>query len=103
MLNGVLGNRIGREFVLLLLVLILLPVIQVAADAKAHRTLSGIIYFTNNTPRNVAQFPVELFTRDQKRRIAASRPNGKSEFVLTNLKSGKYLLKLTWPNHCLLW
>jgi hypothetical protein len=74
-----------------------------AANAKAHRTLSGIIYFTNNTPRNVAQFPVELFTRDQKRRIAATTPNSKSRFRLTDLEPGMYLLKLTWPNHCVLW
>jgi hypothetical protein len=93
----------AREFVLPLLVLMVLPVLQTAASAKAHRTLSGIIYFTNNTPRNVAQFPVELFTRDQKRRIAATTPNSKSQFTLSELKPGKYLLKLTWPNRCVLW
>jgi hypothetical protein len=102
-LNGGRGNRTGRKFVFLLLVLMLLPIIQAAADAKAHRTLSGMIYFTNNTPRNVAQFPVELFTRDKRRLIAATRPNTESRFNLTGIKPGKYLLKFTWPNHCLLW
>ena len=73
------------------------------ADEAAHRTLSGIIYFTNNTPDDVEQFPVELFTRDQKRRVAATKPNEKHRFALTDVSPGKYLLKLTWPNQCVLW
>lgn len=67
-------------------------------------TLSGIIYFTNNSPDNIETFPVELYTLNQKRRLVASTANSDSTFKLSGLKSGKYLLKFTWPpNRCTLW
>lgn len=67
-------------------------------------TLSGIIYFTNNSPDNIETYPVELYTSNQKRRLVASRANADSTFKLSGLKQGKYLLKLTWPpNRCTLW
>jgi hypothetical protein len=101
-LNG-LPDRAAHKFVLLLLIALVLCAIQQPASAKGQRTLTGIIYFTNNTPRGIENFPIELFTRDQKRRIAATTPDRRSQFALTDLKSGKYLLRLTWPNRCLLW
>lgn len=68
------------------------------------RTLAGVIYFTNNTPRNFDTFPVEVYTRNQKRRLAATKANAKGHFQLTGLKPGKYLLKFTWPpDRCTLW
>lgn len=73
------------------------------SSAKGQRTLSGIIYFTNNTPKDVEQFPVELFSHDQKQLVAATTPDGRNRFALTNLKAGKYLLKFNWPNHWVLW
>jgi hypothetical protein len=93
-----------REFACVLAMLLLLPVVPTLAGRdEDQRTLSGIIYFTNNTPDDVENFPVELYTRDQKRRIASTKPNEKHRFALTDVKPGKYLLKLTWPNHCVLW
>jgi hypothetical protein len=77
--------------------------VAATASAKGRRTLSGIIYFTNNTPKNVEQFPVELFSRDQKHFVAATTPDRRHRFALTDLKPGKYLLKFNWPNHCVLW
>lgn len=88
---------------MLLGLLLVLPVAAAAARGEGQRTLSGIIYFTNNTPDDVEQFPVELYSRDQKRRVAHTTPNDKHRFALTDLKPGKYLLKLTWPNQCVLW
>lgn len=87
----------------LLVVLVIVPVAFPVARDEVQRRLSGIIYFTNNTPSDVEEFPVELYTRDQKRRIAATKPNERHRFALTDVKPGKYLLKLTWPNHCVLW
>jgi len=81
----------------------LLCSVAVTASAKGGRTLSGIIYFTNNTPNNVEQFPVELFRQDQKHLVAATTPDRRHRFALTDLNPGKYLLKLNWPNHCVLW
>ena len=93
-----------RKFVLLLVAItIALQVFQTAAVAKVERRLSGVIYFTNNTPPNKDQFPVELFTRNPKRRVVSTRPNGKSEFRLTGLEARQYLLKVTWPGRCVLW
>ena len=94
-------NRIVGKFVLLVM-LGLLPVVQAGTRVNARRTLSGIVYFTNNTPRDMDSFPVELFSRDRKRRLVAAQLKG-SQFVLTDLKPGKYILKLTWPNRCVLW
>ncbi len=95
-------HQTGRELAFLLAVLMLLPVVQAMAESKAQRTLSGIVYFTNNTPRDKDSFPVELFTHDRKRRIVATTLKD-SRFVLTDLKPGKYALKLIWPNRCMLW
>jgi hypothetical protein len=85
------------------LLVLLLCNFAVTASAKGGRTLSGIIYFTNNTPENVEQFPVELFGRDQKHLVAATTPDQRHRFAFTDLKPGKYLLKFNWPNHCVLW
>jgi hypothetical protein len=68
------------------------------------RTLSGKIYFTNDTPRDFDTFPVELYSRNQKRRLIARKANAHGQFKLTGIKPGKYLLKFTWPPHrCTLW
>jgi hypothetical protein len=74
-----------------------------AAESRGH-TLSGIIYFTNNTPRNIETFPVELYKRNQKMRLIAGTANADGTFKLTGIKPGKYLLKFTWPpDRCTLW
>jgi hypothetical protein len=75
-----------------------------AQSPQLKRTLSGIIYFTNDTPRNLDTFPVELFTHDRRRRVLASKANAHGGFELTGIKPGKYVLKLTWPpERCELW
>lgn len=103
MLIGFVSCRAARELVLLLLISSALGAVQATAMAKGRRTLTGIIYFTNNTPREKNHFPIELFTRDQKRRIAVTTPDDQSRFAFRNLKAGKYRLSLTWPNRCRLW
>jgi len=66
-----------------------------------QRRLAGTIYFTNNTPRDRNTFPIELYTRDQKRLVLATVQDSGS-FEFTAVKPGKYLLKLTWPQQCTL-
>lgn len=68
-----------------------------------RRAASGIIYFTNNTPRDVRTFPVEILTRDKKKVVAATKPDEHSQFEFSSIKPGKYLLRLTWPQRCVLW
>ncbi|HWN10818.1 MAG TPA: hypothetical protein VNO50_16380 [Pyrinomonadaceae bacterium] len=87
-----------------LLVVLLLATQGVYVAGKGSRTLSGIIYFTNNSPDNIETYPVELYSRNQKRRLVASKANADSTFKFSGLKPGKYLLKFAWPpNRCTLW
>jgi len=95
--------RIVGKLIVTVLVLLSLPVIGTAGGEKTRRTLSGTVYYTNNTPPDMNTFPVELFTSDQKKRIAATRLDDKHRFELTKIKPGKYLLKLSRPGICVLW
>ena len=76
---------------------------QTRMSVLPRRALAGIIYFTNNTPDDVERFPVELFTRNKRRRLAVTMPDHKHRFAFADLRPGKYLLRLTWPNRCVLW
>ncbi len=100
MFNGGVRDRIGRS---LLLLLLCVGLCEARVVAPGCATLKGIIYFTNNTPGNMREFPVELFTGDRKRKLAETRVNAEHRFAFSELKNGKYLLKVTWPEHCVLW
>jgi hypothetical protein len=104
LLSGSKKHRIRHRPVVLALLLVLLPATERAGSVlKQGRTLSGAIYFTNNTPPDKASFPVELFTTNQKKRVAAADSYDGSSFKFTAVKPGKYLLKITWPGSCVLW
>jgi hypothetical protein len=113
--NGLSKSRVTHKFVLLLLAPLLVLAMQTpgsagvpaelsaSTNARDSRALAGIIYFTNNTPDDVERFPLELFTRNKRRRLAATMPDHKHRFAIAGLRPGKYLLRLTWPNRCVLW
>lgn len=82
---------------------LIIAALALNAFGQNKRTASGIIYFTNNTPRDLRTFPVEVLTRDKKRVVAATQPDERSQFEFSSIKPGKYLLRLTWPNRCVLW
>ncbi len=86
-----------------LALLLCLGVCEAMVAAPGRATLKGIIYFTNNTPDDVEQFPIELFTANRKTKVAQTRANEKHRFVFSELKRGNYLLKVTWPERCVLW
>jgi hypothetical protein len=67
------------------------------------RDVGGIIYFTNNTPDDLKTFPVQIVSRNQKKVIASTTPDEHHEFHFRGVEADKYLLKLTWPGHCVLW
>ncbi|HXI22530.1 MAG TPA: hypothetical protein VNG71_01555 [Pyrinomonadaceae bacterium] len=67
------------------------------------REVGGIIYFTNNTPDDLRSFPVQIVTRKRKKVVASTTPDQHYEFHFRGVKADKYLLKLTWPRHCVLW
>jgi hypothetical protein len=93
-----------RELLLSILLLTVPMSFDAAAQSRARRTLSGMIYFTNDTPPDKHTFPVELFTSDRRRRVAATRPNKHGGFELRGVRPGRYVLKLTWPRTgCELW
>ena len=69
---------------------------------KADRTVSGIVYFTNNSPDDYA-FLVELFEGRAKRRVAAKWTEGQSgNFEFKGLRPGVYYLQVSGPDICLL-
>lgn len=100
MFNGGVRDRIGRSLLLLLLCAGLCEAMVVA---RGGATLKGTIYFTNNTPDGVREFPIELFTSDRKRKLAGTRVNDDHRFTFSELEKGKYLLKVTWPERCVVW
>jgi hypothetical protein len=67
---------------------------------QTQRRAAGIIYFTNNTPEDVHTFPVEVLKSNKK--VAVTYPDEHHRFAFSNLMPGKYLLRLTWPKHCVL-
>ena len=81
---------------------LLLATLSFGALAQNKRTASGTIYFTNNTPDDLQTLPVELLT-PEKKVIRTVNPDDHHRFAFTDVDAGKYLLKLTWPTHCMLW
>jgi hypothetical protein len=66
------------------------------------RTASGIIYFTNNSPDSWANFRIEVLTPNKKKLMAAAAPDDHHRFEFRALKPARYLLRVTWPNRCVL-
>jgi hypothetical protein len=104
-MNQVTKNRRSLGLVVAAIFAVLVTVVAFGVDVvaqKESRSLRGKIYFSNNTPSNLSDFPVGLFTRDQKTRMANTTLTEQGNFYLDNLKPGKYLLKITNPDHCTL-
>ena len=93
------------KLLLFVLLLTTTPTTPAPAERRAGRSISGMIYFTNDTPSDMHTFPVELFTADRRRRrVREVRPNKHGGFELKGIRPGQYLLKLTWPRTgCELW
>ena len=68
---------------------------------KSGRTVSGIVYFTNNSPEDYT-FLVELFEGRAKRRVAARWTEGRGHFEFKGLRPGVYYLQVSGSNICLL-
>ena len=73
-----------------------------AGRRKADRTVSGIIYFTNNSPKDYT-FLVELFEGRARRRVAAKWTDGQGgDFEFKGLRPGVYYVQVSGPAICLL-
>ena len=68
---------------------------------KVARTVSGMIYFTNNTPDDKSYF-VELFAGRARRRLAAKWTRDSGYFEFKGLRPGVYYLQISGPQICLL-
>jgi hypothetical protein len=80
-------------------VLLAALVMQPQAHAAGRRSVSGVVYFTNNTPPKGSVL-VELYTRDMKRRVAARRLADPMTFAFEGVRPRKYILKLSWSRAC---
>jgi len=80
---------------------IIFALAAVAANAQTQRRAAGTIYFTNNTPSDLRTFPVEIL-KTNNRRVKDTRPDAHHRFAFSKLRPGKYVLRLTWPKHCVL-
>jgi len=82
-------------------VLIIITAATIVTYGQSQRRAAGVIYFTNNTPKDLRTFPVEILKAGTKR-VAINYPDEHHRFAFDTLKPGKYLLRLTWPKHCVL-
>jgi hypothetical protein len=69
--------------------------------AKPVRKVSGMIYFTNNTPDDRSYF-VELFAGRAMRRLDARWTEDGGYFEFKGLRRGVYYVQISGPNICLL-
>lgn len=69
--------------------------------AKPDRTVSGMIYFTNDTPKGKSYF-IELFAGRARRRLAAKWTEDSGYFEFKGLRPGVYYLQISGPQICLL-
>lgn len=88
--------------ILLLLALASLPTTENTRAKSEVRSLRGTIYYTNNTPTNLSEFPIELFSANQKTRVARTTLDKTGHFVLEDIKPGKYVLSIKDLNQCTL-
>jgi hypothetical protein len=84
-----------------LVVPIILVLAAVIANGQTRRRAAGIIYFTNNTPRDLQSFPIEIL-KTTNHRLKLAYPDEHYRFGFSHLRPGKYVLRLTWPKHCVL-
>ena len=80
--------------------LIIICLAAIVTYGQSNRRAAGIVYFTNNTPKDLRTFPVEILSGQQK--VALTHLDEHYRFSFSNLKPGKYLFRLTWPKQCVL-
>ena len=69
--------------------------------ARPARTVSGMIYYTNNSPKDHSFF-IELFAGRARRRLAAKWTEDTGYFEFKGLRPGVYYLQISGPQICLL-
>jgi len=80
--------------------LIVIIAASISGYSQSRRRAAGIVYFTNNTPKELRTFPVEILKG--RKRVAVTHLDEHHRFSFSDLGPGKYLLRLTWPKHCVL-
>jgi len=77
-------------------------VTETAGAFTETRSLQGRIYYTNNTPSNLSDFPVELLTANKKTPVASTTLRDSGRFLLEGIKPGRYLLRIKDLEQCTL-
>jgi len=97
-------NKPSRSRLLsIVVVVVLILVAGIRVESKPPlRSLRGTVYYSNNTPSNLDDFPVELLTTNQQTKIAETTLTGAGHFYLDEVPAGKYLLRMTNLNNCVL-
>ena len=72
-----------------------------AGRRRAARTVSGTVYFTNNSPDDYSFF-IELFAGRERRRVAAKWTADSGHFEFKGLRPGVYYVQVSGPSICLL-
>src|SRR5881394_1482142 len=80
--------------------LIVIIAASIGGYSQNQRRAAGTVYFTNNTPKDIHTFPVEILKGSK--RVAVTHLDEHYRFSFSDLRAAKYLLRLTWPKHCVL-
>jgi len=87
----------------IVVVVVVILVVGIRVESKTLlRKLRGTVYYSNNTPANLDDFPVELLATNQKTKIAETTLTDAGHFYIDDVPAGKYLLRLTNLNNCVI-
>jgi hypothetical protein len=78
-------------------------VVGIRVESKTPlRSLRGTVFYSNNTPANLDDFPVQLLSTNKETKLVETTLTGAGHFYLDNIPAGKYLLRMTNLNNCVL-
>lgn len=77
------------------------PAAHAARRDRADRVIYGQVYYTNNSPERY-DYPIELWTGDERRRLRRSKTMADGGFRLKGLRPAVYVFRIGGPAGCLL-
>ena len=87
----------------IVVVVVVILVAGIRVESKTPlRKLRGTVYYSNNTPANLDDFPVELLATNQKTKIAETTLTDAGHFSIDDVPAGRYLLRMTNLNNCVI-
>lgn len=74
---------------------------ELARRDRGDRVINGQLYHTNDSP-DVYNYPLELRTGDDRRRVLKTRTDARGGFSLKGLKPARYVVRVDGPRGCVL-